>query len=47
MEDPKSPLGIFYEDIAMIVSKENQRASKPEIPTLAWEHVAERIRRRK
>jgi pilus assembly protein CpaE len=47
LENPEGPLGIIFEDIAMALSKESQRASRPEKPTLAWKRVVERIRRRK
>ena len=47
LENPKSPLGIFFEDFAMTVSKESHRASQPEFPTPAWKRVAERMQRRK
>ncbi len=47
LENPEGPLGIIFEDIAMALSKESQRASRPEKPTLAWKRVVERIRNRK
>ncbi len=47
LEDPESPLGVIFEDIAMALSKENQRTVTPEHPTPAWRRVVERIRRRK
>ena len=47
LENPEGPLGIIFEDIAMALSKESQRGSRPEHPTPAWTRVIERIRRRK
>ena len=46
LESPEGPLGIIFEDIAMALSKESQRAARPEQPTQAWKRVVERIRRR-
>jgi len=47
LENPEGPLGIIFEDIAMALSKESHRTTRPEQPTAAWKHVIERIRRRK
>lgn len=47
LENPEDPIGIIFEDIAMSLSKESHRASKPEQPSPAWQRVIERIRRRK
>jgi Flp pilus assembly CpaE family ATPase len=47
LENPEGPLGIIFEDIAMALSKESQRAVRPEKTTLVWKRVIERIRSRK
>jgi pilus assembly protein CpaE len=47
LETPESPIGIIFEDMAMAISKESQRSTRPAQPTQAWKRVIERIRRRK
>jgi pilus assembly protein CpaE len=46
-EDPEGSLAAIFEDMAMVLSKEEQRKSRPRTPTPAWGRVAERIRKRK
>jgi pilus assembly protein CpaE len=47
LSDPESPLGVIFEDIAMALSKDEQLKVRPEVPTMAWKRVAERIRNKK
>lgn len=46
LETPEGPLGAIFEDMAMALSKEKQRAERPEQPSAAWKRVAERARKR-
>ena len=45
--DPESPLGMIFEDLGYILSKEDHRNVQPEHPSAAWDRVAQRARGRK
>ena len=46
-EDPLSPIGALFEDMAFAVSKEEHQKEKPQDPSAAWERVVKRLRKRR
>jgi len=47
LQNPESPLGAIFEDMAMSLSKDEHRAKQSPQPTPAWKRVTERSRKRK
>ncbi len=47
LEQPESPLGVIFEDLAFALSLEKHQKTPPPVPTAAWKRVAERQRKRK
>jgi pilus assembly protein CpaE len=47
LEQPESPLGAIFEDLAFALSLEKHQKTPPDNPTAAWKRVAERHRKRK
>jgi pilus assembly protein CpaE len=47
LANPEGPLAAIFEDMAMVLSKEEQRKARPQNPTPAWGRVAERARKKK
>jgi pilus assembly protein CpaE len=46
ISEPESPLGMFLEDLAFMVSKSELRNKKPKEPTKAWLRVYSRLKQR-
>ncbi len=44
---PEGPLSAVFEDMALVLSKEEHRKTRPQNPTPAWLRVAERMRKKK
>ena len=44
---PEGPLSAVFEDMALVLSKEEHRKTRPQNPTPAWLRVAERVRKKK
>jgi pilus assembly protein CpaE len=44
---PEGPLAAIFEDMALVLSKEDHRKTKPQNPSPAWLRVAERVRKKK
>jgi pilus assembly protein CpaE len=44
IQNPESPLGIIFEDMAMALSKEEHRNTRPKLPSAAWQRIAGRNR---
>ena len=47
LEGSDSPLAAIFEDMALVLSREDHRKVRPQNPTPAWGRVAERIRKKK
>jgi pilus assembly protein CpaE len=47
LDNPEGPLGAIFEDMAMVLSREEHRKTRPQNPTPAWGRVAERVRKKK
>lgn len=47
LEEPESPLGVIFEDLAFWVSESRQKSRRPEEPTEAWKRLAKRMRKRR
>jgi pilus assembly protein CpaE len=45
-EQPNSPLGAFFEDLAFMLSKETHKKNAPKEPTPSWLRIAKRMRKR-
>lgn len=46
-ENPDSPLGAIFENMAFAVSKSEQKSQRPENPTEAWKRLAKRMRKQR
>jgi len=47
LEDPESPLGVIFEDLAFWVSQDEHKKQRPAEPTEAWKRLAKRMRKRR
>jgi pilus assembly protein CpaE len=47
LEDPASPLGVIFEDLAFWVSQSDHKKQRPNDPTEAWKRLAKRMRKRR
>jgi pilus assembly protein CpaE len=47
LEEPDSPLGAIFEDLAYWVSQEDHKKQRPPDPTEAWKRLAKRMRKRR
>ncbi len=47
LEEPESPLGAIFEDLAFWASQDEHKKQRPEEPTEAWKRLAKRMRKRR
>lgn len=47
LEDPESPIGILFEDLAFVLSKPDHNQESQDDPTKSWKRVAKRMKRRR
>lgn len=47
LEEPDSPLGAIFEDLAYWVSQDDHKKHRPDEPTEAWKRLAKRMRKRR
>lgn len=47
LEEPDSPLGAIFEDLAFWVSQDDHKKHRPDEPTEAWKRLAKRMRKRR
>lgn len=47
LDEPESPLGTIFEDLAFWVSQAGHRKNRPDDPTEAWKRLARRMRKRR
>ncbi len=47
LDQPDSPLGALFGDLAYYVSKEEHKKKRPQNPTEAWKRLAKRMRKRR
>lgn len=44
--NPENPIATLFEDLSLVLSKDEHKAKRPEEPTIAWTRAVERLRKR-